>query len=194
MPIAHCFVEQRNQNAHQSIDDEQLSLKVLLVVGQQVMLTANLWVQAGLVNGSLGKVIDIAYNSSEQPPTLPSFFVVEFLHYKGPLWDASNPTYVPISPITRGSYRKLPLRMAWGLTIHKAQGMTLQNVTIDIGNTDRQGLTFNAISRVTSLASLRISPVFSFSIYSRMQYNPFVQHRKHEESLFASKSLKENCG
>ena len=101
------------------------------------MLTANLWVQAGLVNDSLGKVIDIVYNSIEQPP-LPYFVVVEFLYYKGLLWDALNPTYVPIYPITRGSYRKLSLRMAWGLTIHKAQGMTLQNVTIDIGNIDRQ--------------------------------------------------------
>ena len=88
------------------------------------MLTASLWVQAGLINGSLGKLIDIAYNSSEQPPTLPSFFVVKFLHYKGPLWDASNPTYVQIFAITRGSHRQLPLCMAWGLTIHKAQGMT----------------------------------------------------------------------
>ena len=70
--------------------------------------------------------------------------------------------------------------MAWGLTIHKAQGMTLQNVTIDIGNTDRQGLTFTAISRVTSL----------FSRYSRMQDNPFVQRREQEENLIASKSLK----
>ena len=82
IPIAHCFAEQRNQNAHQSIDDEQLALKVLLVVGQQVMLTANLWVQAGLVNGSLGKFIDIVYKSNEQPPSLPSFVVVEFLYYK----------------------------------------------------------------------------------------------------------------
>ena len=82
------------------------------------MLTANLWVGVGLVNGSLGKVIDIVYNSNEQPPSLPSFFVVEFLQYKGPLWDASNPTYVPISPITRGMCRKLPLHMEWGLTIH----------------------------------------------------------------------------
>ena len=115
------------------------------------MLTPNLWVQAGLINGSLGKVIVIVYNSNEQPPSLPYFVVFEFLYYKGPLWDSLNPTYVPISPITRGSRRKLPLRMAWGLTIHKAQGMTLQNVTIDIGNTDRQGLTFTAISRVASL-------------------------------------------
>ena len=53
-----------------------------------------------------------------------------------------NPTYVPISPITRGSRRKLPLRMTWGLTIHKAQAITLQNVTIDIGNTNRQNITF----------------------------------------------------
>ena len=119
MQIAHCFAEQRNQNTHQSIDDEQLELKVLLVVGQQVMLTANLWVQAGLVNDSLGKVIDIVYKTNEQPPTFPSFVVVKFLHYKGPLWDASNPTYVPISAITRGSRKQLPLRMAWGLTIHR---------------------------------------------------------------------------
>ena len=84
--------------------------------------------------------------------------------------------------------------MAWGLTIHKAQGMNLQNVTIDIGNIDRQGFTFTTISRVTSLSSLRISPSFSFSKYSRMQDNPFVQRRKQEEILIASKYLKANCG
>ena len=158
------------------------------------MLTSNLWVQAKLVNGSVGKIIDIVYNSNEQPPSLPCFVVVEFLYYKGPLWDVLNPSYVPIYPITGGSHRKLPLHMAWGLTIHKAQGMTLQNVTIDIGNTDRQGLTFTTISRVTSLSGLRISPAFSFSKYSRMQDNSFVQRRKQEENLIASKSLKANSG
>ena len=146
------------------------------------------------MNDSLGKVSHIVYNSNEQPPTLPSFFVVKFLHYKGPLWDTSNPTYVPISPITRGTYRKLPLRMELGLTIPKAQGMTLQNATIYIENIDTQGLTFIAISRVISLSGLHISPPFSFSRYSRMQGNRYVEHRKQEESLLASKSLKPNCG
>ena len=156
------------------------------------MLIANLWLGAVLVNDPLGKVIDIVYNSNKHPPTLQSFVVVEFLHYKGALWDASNPTYVPISPITRGMCIQLPLRMEWGLTIHKAQGMTLQNATIDIGNIDRQGITFTAISRVTSLSGLRISPPFSFSRYSRMQDNPYVQCRKKEEILLASKYLKPN--
>ena len=158
------------------------------------MLTANLWVQGGLVNGTLGKVIDIVYNFNEQPPSLPSFVFFVLLYYKVSLWDDSNPTYVPISPITRGTYRKLPLRMAWALTIHKSQGMTLQNVTIDIGNIDRQGLTFTAISRVTSLSGLHISPAFSFSRYYRMQDNPFAQRRKQEEKLIALKSLKANSG
>ena len=72
--------------------------------------------------------------------------------------------------------------------------MTLQNATIDIGNIDRQGLTFTALSRVKSLLGLRISPAFSFSRYSLMQDNPYVQRRKQEESLLASKSLKLNCG
>ena len=119
MPIAHCFAEEMNKYGHGSIDYEQLPLKVIVAIGQQVMLTTNLWVQAGLVNDSLGKFIDIVYKSNEQPPSLPSFVVVKFLYYKKPLWDDLNPSYVPISPITRGSRRKLPLRMAFGLQFIK---------------------------------------------------------------------------
>lgn len=44
--------------------------------------------------------------------------------------------------------------MSWALTIHKSQGLTLQKTTIDIGTTERQGLTFIAISRVKSLDNL----------------------------------------
>ena len=126
-------------------------------------------------------------------PTLPSFIVIEFLHYKGSPWNASNPNYVPIPPIKRGSCKQVLLHVAWGLTIHKAQGTTLKNATIYIWNVDRQGLAFTAISRVKSLSGLRISLDFSFSRYSRMQNNPYVQQRKQEEYLLDSKSLQAYC-
>jgi ATP-dependent exoDNAse (exonuclease V) alpha subunit len=72
--------------------------------------------------------------------------------------------------------------MAWALTIHKSQGLTLHKATIDIGNTDRQGLTFTAISRVRELADLCIQPSFTFERYACMQHNPFVARRKEEEA------------
>ena len=72
--------------------------------------------------------------------------------------------------------------MSWALTIHKSQGLTLQRTTIDIGTTERQGLTFTAISRVKTLDNLRIEPPFSFDRYARMKDNPYTIIRKKEES------------
>ena len=76
--------------------------------------------------------------------------------------------------------------MAWALTIHKSQGMTLPKATIDIGKTERQGLTFTAISRVPSLQDLRINPAFSFDRYSKMKDNKNIARRKHAEEILRS--------
>ena len=150
------------------------------------MLTSNLWVSAGLVNGSLGKVVDIFYKYDVLPPQLPTFVVVNFI---GPAWDSNNPTFLPIPPIQRGGRTQIPLKMAWALTIHKSQGMTLPKATIDIGTTERQGLTFTALSRVPSLTDLHISPAFSYDHYKRMQDNPHVNVRKNAETLLQSMEL-----
>ena len=79
--------------------------------------------------------------------------------------------------------------MAWALTIHKSQGMTLPKATIDIGTVERQGLTFTALSRVPSLMDLHISPAFSYDRYKRMQDNPHVNVRKNAETLLHSMEL-----
>ena len=97
------------------------------------MLTSNLWVASGLVNGSLGQIITIFYKGNHKTLPLPKFLVVRFNKYIGPPCDPNNPTFVPIPPIQRGSCTHIPLKMAWSLTIHKSKGMTLPKVTIDIG-------------------------------------------------------------
>ena len=73
-----------------------------------MLLTCNIWVEAGLVNGDLGKVVSILYPSGTKPPELPSFVIVDFFQYKGPPWDDFNLTYVPLPPITRGSRMQIP--------------------------------------------------------------------------------------
>ena len=54
--------------------------------------------------------------------------------------------------MTRTQY---PLMLAWGITIHKSQGLTLEKVVVELGDKDfAAGLTFVAISRVKSLKGL----------------------------------------
>ena len=82
------------------------------------------------------------------------YATVSFDDYIGLPCDIRHPKIVPIAPIAIGNHKQIPLRMAWDLTIHKSQGLTLQRETIDIGIAERQGLTFTAISRVKSIDGL----------------------------------------
>ena len=67
--------------------------------------------------------------------------------------------------------------MAWALTIHKSQGLTLERASIDIGNKEQQVLTLTIISRVKSIDGLHISPPFSFQRYAKMKDSSYVTIR-----------------
>ena len=96
---------------------------------------------------------------------------------------------VPITHVSRGNRKQIPLHMAWALTIHKSQGLTIEKVTIDIGNVERQGLTFTGISRVKSIDGLRISPPFTFQRYTKMSQSTYATIKKKEEQRLRSISL-----
>jgi len=106
----------------------------------------------GLVKGSMGTIQAICYHEGSAPPDLPVAVTVLFDSYSGPtLTDGT----VPIAPIHHSwsvsgsncSRLQLPLKLAWVVTIHNTQGLTLDKATIDIGKKEfSAGLTFVAVS------------------------------------------------
>ncbi len=60
------------------------------------MLTANLLVDTGLVNGAMGTVVGICYDNDESPPSLPLVVTVKFDSYVGPILSDGT---VPITPL-----------------------------------------------------------------------------------------------
>jgi ATP-dependent exoDNAse (exonuclease V) alpha subunit len=67
------------------------------------------------------------------------------------------------------------------MTIHKAQGKTLDQVVVDLGATEMtQGLTFVALSRVTHIHSLSIID-HSYERLKRLENSGALKPRKEEE-------------
>jgi len=88
--------------------------------GAKVMCRLNLLpAQAGLVNGSIGTIVDIIYNDNKDCNQLPKTIIVDFPDYKGPQFFKNHKTYVPIVPMTAnpgGEFQRtqFPLVLAYG--------------------------------------------------------------------------------
>ncbi|XP_059073340.1 uncharacterized protein LOC131874117 [Cryptomeria japonica] len=146
-PIARSIAKKHGTvNATKGSSHDELDMELLISKNARVMLTSNLWIEAGLVNGALGYIQKIVYKPGSMPPEPPTYVMVKFDNYSIFLFDDRNPETVSISIRQRGSTVQIPLRLAWALTIHKSQGLTLAKATIDIGPTERTGMTFVAIS------------------------------------------------
>jgi hypothetical protein len=159
-PGCTCSVATRvSSNYLIEVDDEKLDTELLIVVGARVMLTSNLWTNAGLVNGALGVVEQIVYNPGISPPEPPTYILVRFDNYVGVPWDEAFPQTVPIIPIERGKERQIPLRLAWGLTIHKSHGLTLEKKLLILG---RQS---DKVSLLLPYLELKLWMVFDFNLH-----------------------------
>ena len=63
-----------------------------------------------------------------------------------------------VVPVTMAEFRQIPLRLAWSVTIHKSQGLTYDEIVVDMG--DRAfspGQTYVALSRVKSPEGLHLT-------------------------------------
>jgi hypothetical protein len=178
-PILKIKSTHTGRGAEGANDDEAdgLDPELCICLGARVMLTDNLWVENGLVNGSMGTVRDIVWNEGQDPTKdMPVAIMVEVDDYDGPKFPGTN--YIPIFPVTRRfEYKKrdcsrtnFPLRPAYAITVHKAQGLTLRQVVLNLERKDHSpGLSYVAISRVKKLSSIMFETPFDLSRFTTKQ-------------------------
>ena len=144
-----------------------------------------------MVNGAVGTVISIYYERGGSSD-LPLAVMVKFDNCTGPTFTDQT---VPITPVRRTyassafncSQLQIPLKLAWAVTIHKAQGLTLDKVVIDIGNKEfSSGLTYVACSRVRSLKDLLFTTPFSYERLSNLSKSKHLRERIQEEHRLRS--------
>jgi ATP-dependent DNA helicase PIF1 len=153
MPIKEFKVE--ICNAESSSDDDIASLKnqfsvpdvIKVAIGSHVILTRNIDLENGLVNGSQGIVKSFSCNGHPIIKFIRIKHAIEIMPIEFSNEDESNI-----------SFKQYPLKLAWALSIHKVQGHNLDSAMMDLGsNIFEYGQAYVALSRIKTLDGVFLS-------------------------------------
>ena len=138
-------------------------------IGSQVMCIVNIDLSNGemLCNGSQGIVVRFSPDGSP---------IIRFSKKDSGFDITMNYHIWPSETIPGVGVSQLPLILAWALTIHKAQGATLDVAEIDAGsNIFECGQTYVALSRVKSLEGLYLTSYDANKIRINKKVQEFYQ-------------------
>lgn len=162
--------------------------KLELKIGSKVMFVKNNH-EKGYLNGSLGNVI--RYDSDGLPVVrLLNGYEITAEHEDWRIEDESGKMLV--------SFQQVPLRLAWAITVHKSQGMTLDAAEMDLSKTFEKGQGYVALSRVKSLTGLNLTGYNNITLEvdelalkadKRFQELSIVADYKNEEKELEKKAL-----
>jgi len=115
-----------------------------LKVGAKVMFVKNSF-DGGYANGTLGKVS--AFDGDGPIVTTMNGKVI---HVQTTTWKIEEDGNV------KALIEQFPLRLAWAITVHKSQGMSLDAIEVDLSKSFEKGMGYVALSRVRSLDGLKL--------------------------------------
>lgn len=118
-----------------------------LKIGAEVMFVKN-DIKGSYVNGTRG-IVTAFENDDLNTPVVKTYDDQYILAYPEE-WKYEE------NGVIRAIIKQIPLRLAWAITIHKSQGMTLDAAEIDLGDTFEPGMGYVALSRVRSLSGLKL--------------------------------------
>jgi ATP-dependent DNA helicase PIF1 len=145
-----------------------------LKIGAEVMFVANNFAD-GFVNGSRGQVIDFDGDTPVVKLTRGKKIYVE-----PHTWSMTEDGKVRAEAI------QLPLRLAWAMTIHKSQGMSLDAAEIDLSRAFTPGMGYVALSRVRSLDGLYIKGINTMALNMHPQIYEFDNYLRNASVQLSS--------
>ena len=135
-----------SRNLAEALRKSCLSPEVLeLKIGARIMFTKN-HPEGLYVNGTLG-------------------LIKEFNQYGDPIVETNGGMTINVLPQSwkieeegkvKAEISQLPLRLAWAITVHKSQGMSLDAMEVDLSKSFVKGMGYVALSRVRSLAGMKL--------------------------------------
>ena len=176
-PVKKVVGRHRGANASKATEEQadNLSAEIFLAVKARVILRKNLWVERGLVNGSMGTVEDLVWKPGQDTTKeLPWAIMVKFDGYNGPVVSGSScvPVFLACHKFDMSrkecSRTQFPLQLAYAITVHKSQGLTLARAVLNLNQRQHcLGLAYVAVSRVKALTGLMLDCSFDFEKFHR---------------------------
>ncbi len=152
---------------------EELQLKKDAVV----MFVKNNF-EAGYVNGTLGVVS--GFDGSL--PIIKTYTGKEIIV-------SQESWHIEEDGVIKAKITQIPLRLAWAITIHKSQGMSLDAAEIDLSRSFVAGMGYVALSRVRSLSGLYLKGINNIAL--QINENVFIFDQElREKSERAVRQLK----
>ena len=132
--------------------------RIDIKTGAKIMLLRNIDVPSGLVNGAIGTIMKV--HEIVERKNGKEIRSVEKLTFK---FEKEQHQLEPINskfPLNQYAFitrRQFPICLAYAITIHKSQGLTLDSCVVDVGDSIfANGQTYVALSRLTSISGLYI--------------------------------------
>lgn len=162
----------------------QAPLVLSLKIGAQVMLVKNPLDSSDLCNGSRGVVIGFKYDESGMQVPEVRFLNGHVRLIKPASFDCDIPG---IGKCTRV---QIPLKLAWAITIHKSQGMTLDLVDLSLDGVFASGQAYVGLSRARTRPGLTVVDWDGSIVDVDERVKVFYEALEREENVPESKGFK----
>lgn len=135
------------------------SLNLTLKVGAQIVFVRN-DAEHRWYNGTIAQITDMEDDGIWAEDENNNHFFVEPHEWNNVKYKYDEKEHKVVEEVL-GTFKQIPVKLAWGITIHKSQGLTFDHVIIDIGRgAFAYGQTYVALSRSRTLEGIVLrSPI-----------------------------------